>query len=188
MATRFKLGVVGVVIVLVAMTSAVVYGQSAEKAPLSLDLSYEQKGERITLIATVKNPQGRPVGMKTVEFFIAPDFFGQRLVKIGQGRTNVVGSAKLLRPPSVGGSIEIRGRVEGDARFIGAEESLLLELPDAGPVGSAANLERPLEPVQRTVALASAGLAVGVGLILLVVLGRTIITIRRWGRGSPQPH
>ncbi|MBI2830838.1 MAG: c-type cytochrome [Chloroflexi bacterium] len=99
----------------------------ATKATLSLTAPQQsQAGKSLTLSATVKDDQGKPIAGAAVEFLLKVDFFTSGLMEIGQKDTNDKGIATLEYTPRIAGSTEVV------ARYQGAEAKSKLNLVEAG--------------------------------------------------------
>lgn len=162
------------------------FSQEQQPAPLTVSLEYEEAGERLNLIATATDAAGTPVGMRAVEFFVVPEFFGRRAVKIGQAKTNVIGKARILWAPTLSGPVEVKASVAGDDRFQAAEWATTLDLPplEADAVVEDHSPGRPFVQLRTVVGRTVGAVAIGVWVLLMTVLGLTVGTIRRYGLGK----
>ncbi len=71
-----------------------------------------QAGQPLTLSATLRDSQGKPIGNATVKFFIRVDFFMSGLIEIGDALTNDKGVATLEYSPRQTGEMEVMARHE----------------------------------------------------------------------------
>ncbi len=71
-----------------------------------------QSGQPLTLTASLRDSQGKPVRNATVKFFIRVDFFTSGLMEIGEALTNDQGVAVLEYSPRQTGDIQVVARYE----------------------------------------------------------------------------
>ncbi len=72
-----------------------------------------QSGQPLSLSATVRDKDGKPIGNTPVQFFIRVDFFTSGLIEIGEVMTNAQGTAVLEYVPRQTGDIQVVARYEG---------------------------------------------------------------------------
>ncbi len=71
-----------------------------------------QSGQPLSLSATIRDKNGKPVQDVTVEFFVRVDFFINGLMEIGEAVTNNQGTAVLRYIPRETGDIQVVARYE----------------------------------------------------------------------------
>lgn len=83
----------------------------AEKATLRLTVPKQsQAGQPLSMTATLRDNQGKPIQNTTVKFFIRVDFFTSGLIEIGEAVTNNQGVAVLEYTPRPTDEIEVVAR------------------------------------------------------------------------------
>ncbi len=73
-----------------------------------------QSGQPVTMSATLRDKEGKPIGNVLVKFSIRMDFFVSGLMEIGDAITNGQGVAVFEYTPQQMGDIQIVARYEGD--------------------------------------------------------------------------
>lgn len=84
-----------------------------------------QAGQPLTLSATLKDDQGKPIEDATIEFFFRADFFAKGLMELGEAATDSQGVAVFEYAPRRSGEVEVV------ARYKTAETATILTLPEA---------------------------------------------------------
>jgi hypothetical protein len=111
--------------------TALAEGPAPEAAPVSM--TFEQPapsadGNGLSLSVRLARADGGAVARQPVEFFVTPDFIGERPVAIKTALTNADGMATVTYTPTWEGEHRITARYNGDGTFQPAEVTSALQL------------------------------------------------------------
>lgn len=175
---------------------------ASQPQPVQVNLALQpQPDGGLQLVARVTATSGRPLGMRTVEFYLIPDFFGgsstytvRHPVKLVEARTNVAGVARIRWRPALAGPVQLQVRVPGDALWQEAQAEQVVQVQPPAPAEGAdpAALQGypepavPLMAARRALGVAAAAVTMAVWGLLAVLLATTLSAIRRAGRPALQ--
>jgi len=115
-------------------------------------LAFEQpvtRGDTVSLLVRLTADDGQPIARARVEFFVSPDFFGERPVSLQTAITNTDGLASLKYVPTWDGAHKVTALFAGNSDYQPSEVTTVMMVSGAG-AGSAA------------VAMAAGGASLGV--------------------------
>lgn len=176
-------GLLGIVLVLAGMPASPGTAQAEPKATsVTIEPIKHTSGQPAVLVATLTGADGKPIGGQPLRFYVETDAFGPRLMKVGEGVTDIGGSASVeFRPTWVGenkiavvfAGTETLARSKGESSFTAV-----------GPVQVHQNAEFGLETVRDAAPLVAFALVIGVWGTLITVVARTFLVIRGGRRGE----
>lgn len=143
-------------------------------------LSFEEPvvtGDGVSVSVLMETNGGEPISRQPVDFFVVPDFFGERALPLGTVLTNTKGRATVSYTPSWPGTHKITVLFLGDAAYTAAETSAVFTI--SGLAGVAADEPVPLEPIRRWAGPVAVAVTLTVWLILGGILARVTLGIRR---------
>ncbi len=86
------------------------------------------EGDGLSISVRIASAEGEPIARQPVEFFVTPDFLGERPVSIRTALTNADGVATVPYTPTWEGEHRITARYGGDETHRPAEVTSALEL------------------------------------------------------------
>lgn len=127
-------------------------------------------GGRISVAVRLASANGEPVARQPVEFFVTPDFLGERPVFIRAALTNSDGIASVSYEPTWDGEHRITARYAGDDTYQPAEATSVLQL--TGVPSIEIPTDEHLSPLRRWAAPGTIAVVLTVWLILAAVILR----------------
>jgi hypothetical protein len=149
-------------------TSADESGPSASAA-LTFDDPEVNEGA-IAVSVRLSTPDGQPIAHQPVDFFVTPDFFGERPIPLRSARTDSQGRATITYVPSWEGAHLITARFTGDTEILSADASATLQV--GGVVLAEKSSDVPLSPLRALAPTAAAAVTLIVWLVLALVVVR----------------
>lgn len=117
-------------------------GAAVAERPTSLTLASLQqasKGEAVTVWATLRDADGKPITGAPVRFFVATQLFPDKPTAVGNAATDAQGQAKFSYTPRADGKFTLQAKFEGGGIYSTSDASYSLEASNAQP----AYLEKP---------------------------------------------
>lgn len=108
--------------------------QPLETAIALVTVPPKAAGELAEVRAKVTTATGAPVEGVTVDFSVRTTFVISEWMPVGQARTGPSGEAVLRFRPNRGGDQTVRAYYAGSGRYVGAEKTLNLAVPEMQPV------------------------------------------------------
>lgn len=93
-----------------------------------------REGNRISIAVRLATSGGEPVTRQPVEFFVTPDFIGERPVFIVAALTNKDGIASITYEPTWDGEHRMTARYAGSHTYQPAEAASVLQLTGVPPI------------------------------------------------------
>ncbi len=134
------LGPIRIVLAAIAMTAAFGFlastGSSLADEPTettAVTMTFEEPeatadDDGVAISVRMASTDGEPLARQPVEFFVTPDFLGERPVPIRTALTNAAGVAVVTYTPTWEGEHRISARYAGDDLYQPAEVTSALEL------------------------------------------------------------
>lgn len=137
-----------------------------------------QNGYSVSVV--LASADGEPLTRETVDFFVVPDFFGERPVPLRSALTDLEGRATITYSPSWNGTHNLTARYGGNDGYqpgVAGIELAVSGLPEyvATDAGS-------LDAIRRWAAPGAVALAIAVWLVLAWIVFRVGWGISRAGR------
>ena len=188
MTARAPLVVVALVALCLASASAAL-AQSKPGSPTTVNFEQPTKGSQkghLTLSATLKGPDGKPVSSAPISFYQATSVFGDRDALIGSAVTDSSGEAAIDFQPARAEKLSVKARFAGNSQLATSEGSTTYEVKDVVPIYETQPL--PLASVRQWLPVGLGTLVLCTWAVLLGVFARTVIGLRAAERLPATSH
>ncbi|MBI4301130.1 MAG: Ig-like domain-containing protein [Chloroflexi bacterium] len=101
-------------------------------SPIILEVQKANNDRQLSLIATLRDAQGKPLPNALVHFAAKVDFFIDGLMVVGEATTDSQGVATLQYEPRIGSEVQFVARYEGNNPGKASEATATVELPEHG--------------------------------------------------------
>ncbi|MCC6382179.1 MAG: Ig-like domain-containing protein [Dehalococcoidia bacterium] len=149
-----------------AMAQAAPKNTSITVAPID-----QPKGKPAIIAATLKDAAGSPLGGVPLRFYVETDAFGPRLMKVGEGVTDVSGTAAVAFKSTWLGQNKVTVVFPGNATLAASQANG--QFNAVGPVAVHKNAELAIKSIRDWAPMVAFGLVIVVWATLLFVLFRT---------------
>lgn len=153
---------------------------AATKLSLSADPRMDSRGRpvkgQLVLNATLTTTDGKPINHQAINFYQQVDILGPHDAFVGTATTDATGVASLLYEPAQSGDQGLRARYPGTAELASQTAEASTTIRDTLPPFKGEPV--PLGAVATGLSIGAGLLVLGVWLVLLGVLLRTVLGIR----------
>lgn len=135
-------------------------------------------GEYISIEAKLIGEDGRPVGERSVTFFLIEDYFGLNSIRLGTATTNAVGIASIRYETMRVGAHQIEAIFTGDDEYIAARVISTINITN---VPAVEDESIGLQPIHNAGLMVVGIIVLFVWILLVIVLYKLFFGIRQSG-------
>ena len=161
------------------VSAAPALAQAKTGSPTTVNLDQPSKGSHkghLTLRATLRGPDGKPVSSVPIRFYQQTSVFGQRDALVGSAVTDSSGEAAIDFQPARAEKVVLKARFAGNNDLAASEGSTTFQVQDVVPIYEEPPL--PLASVRQWLPVGLGTLVLCTWAVLLGVFARTVIGLR----------